>query len=293
MSLLAVATQLQAQTPASGLPAANGRLEAEFSDLTTIRELADGRVLLFDRREERLLVGEFATGSVYDVARRGQGPAEFDAVFALVPVAGDTTIAADMSRRWLILVGDSVVRKFLPQYPALGNASAPIGADAGGRVLVRAYGAATPDSMPVVLVDRGSGKAETIARIANEGKRRDGKTPGAGGSFQIRRVPLQTSESPLLFSDGWISVVRIDPYRVDWRAPDGRWTLGKPILPRSVRLTAAERAAYVTRKPGFRTATDWPSELPPFEAPVTWDHLRGICSFNGFQRWPNRAPGTT
>ena len=265
--LLTVATQVQGQRSSQALPAPNGRLNVEFSDLSAIRELADGRVVLFDRREERLVVGDFPSGSVYDVARKGQGPAEFESVFALVPLAGDSTIAADMTRRWLILVGDSVVRKMLPEHIALQNASAPIGADGNGRVLVRAYGAATRDSTPIVLVHRASGVAETIARYANEGKRGSTTTPGVGGSFQVRKVPLETAESPLLFSDGWVAVVRIDPYRVDWRAPNGRWTLGRPLPVRAVRITAAEKAAYLTRKPGFRSATDWPSEMPPFEAP--------------------------
>ena len=266
---LTVATRVQGQPSSQPLPAPNGRLNVEFSDLSAIRELADGRVVLFDRREERLVVGDFASGTVYDVARKGQGPAEFEFVFALVPLAGDSTIAADMTRRWLILVGDSVVRKMLPEHVALQNASAPIGADGNGRVLGRAYGAATRDSTPIVLVHRASGRAETIARYANEGRRGSTRTPGAGGSFQVRKVPLQTAESPLLFSDGWVAVVRIDPYRVDWRAPDGRWTLGRPLPVRAVRLTAAEKAAYLTRKPGFRSATDWPGEMPPFETPVT------------------------
>ena len=234
-----------------------------------MRELADGRVLLFDRREERLLVADFAAGSVRDVARRGQGPAEFEAVFALLPLAGDSTIAADVTRRWLILVGDSVTRKLLPDHAALQRASAPLGTDVYGHVLARAFGAATPDSTPIVLVHRASGNAVTIARLANEGRRGPGTTPGVGGSFQVRRIPLQTSESPLLFNDGWVAVVRIDPYRVDWRSPDGNWTSGRPLPMRAIRVTAAEKAAYIRRKPGFRNATDWPSDMPPFETPVT------------------------
>ena len=267
--VVTVAMELQAQNPTQALLAPNGRLNVEFSDLTALRELADGRVLLFDRREERLVVGDFPSGSAFDVARKGQGPAEFESVFALVALAGDSTIAADMTRRWLILIGDSVVRKMLPEHAALQNASAPLGADLNGRVLVRAYGAATRDSTPIVLVHRATGQAETIGRYANEGRRGSAQTPGAGGSFQVRKLPLQTGESALLFADGWVAVVRIDPYRVDWRSAEGNWTLGRPLPMRAIRTTAAEKAAYITRKPGFRNATDWPGEMPPFEAPVT------------------------
>ena len=275
LSLVAVATPLQAQTPPSSLPAANGRLEAEFSDLTTIRELSDGRVLLFDRREERLVVGDFASGSVRDVARKGQGPTEFEFVSALLPLAGDTTIATDMTRRWLFLVGDSVVRKVLLEHPVLQRTLAPLGADQNAHVLSRIFAGSLggpADSTLVALVHRVSGKVDTIARMAVEGRRGPVSTvttPGLGRGVSVRRVPLSVSETAWLFFDGWVAVVRLDPYRVDWRAPDGRWTLGRPLPFRSVRMTQAEKSAYIGRHPGLRNATDWPEELPPFENPVT------------------------
>jgi hypothetical protein len=270
---LALSAPLHAQTVQQSLPAPNGRLKVEFSDLTTIRELGDGRVLLFDRKEERLVVGEFVTGSVYDIARKGQGPAEFEFIATLLPLAGDTTIAADQTRRWLILVGDSVVRKVLPEHSALQRALQPLGADHGARILTqdfRGSWAAPAESTLAVLVHRVSGVADTIARMALEGRRgrvSTGSTPG-GRVISVRRIPLQAWETPLLFFDGWVAIARIEPYRVDWRAPDGRWTLGRPLPVRSIRITDAEKAAYIKRNSWSRNATDWPAELPPFENPV-------------------------
>ncbi|HZI27352.1 MAG TPA: hypothetical protein VFD64_04305 [Gemmatimonadaceae bacterium] len=262
---------VSAQSTRRSLPAPTGQLNVEFSDLTSVRELADGRVLLFDRKEERLVVADFTTGSVKDVARKGQGPTEFEFVAALLPLAGDTTIAADLTRRWLVLVGDSVVRKLLPEHPALQRiALAPLGADRV-HVLSRSFGERR-DSSGVVLVNRTSGDADTVARLANEGRRSPvlgtATIPGLGTSARFGNIPLRSSESPFLFPDGWIAIVRLDPYRVDWRAPDGRWTLGAPLPFRTGRMTAAEKAAYILRKPGFRNATDWPDELPPFEDPM-------------------------
>ncbi|HEX7121530.1 MAG TPA: hypothetical protein VF178_04100 [Gemmatimonadaceae bacterium] len=86
-----------AQKPVSvSLPPAIARLAAEFSDLTAIRELRDGRVLLFDRKETRFVVADLSSGRVRDVARTGQGPAEFQHISALVPLEGDSTLAADV-----------------------------------------------------------------------------------------------------------------------------------------------------------------------------------------------------
>lgn len=275
LSFLVLSARLHAQTVPQSLPAPNGRLNVEFSDLTTIRELADGRVLLFDRREERLVVGEFPSGSVYDVARKGQGPAEFEFIATLLPLAGDTTIAADQTRRWLILVGDSVVRKVLPEHAVLQRALQPLGADQNGRILSQVFRGSIggpAESTLAVLIHRVSGDADTIARMAVEGRRgpkSTGTTPGLGRGIRVGRIPLTASERPLLFFDGWVAVVRLDPYRIDWRAPNGRWTLGRPLPVRIIRLTDAEKAAYLKRHPALRNATDWPAELPPFETPVT------------------------
>lgn len=260
---------LAAQTPAQQLPTPNARLSAEFSDLTTIRELRDGRVLLFDRKEERLVVADFATGAVRDVARKGRGPAEFEFIATLLPLPADTTMAADLTRRWLVLVGDSVVRKFVPEYPALQAALAPLGAD-HAHVLSIPFGRS--DSASAVLIKRSNGNADTIARLALEARRGAMKavtTPGLGRGVGFGNVPMRRSETARLFADGWTAIVRVDPYRVDWRAPDGRWTLGRPIPVRAVKLTAAEKANYLTRRPGLRNAADWPDDVPPFEDPPT------------------------
>lgn len=265
-----VPCSLLAQQRTLSLPAPNARLSAEFSELSAMRELGDGRVLLVDRKELRFLVADFATGAVRDIARRGQGPTEFESVDRLMALEGDTTIAADMTRRWLILVGDSVVRKLLPEHPALQRLSlGPLGAD---RVHVLTMVFDRSDSLGVALIDRTTGKADTIARLApaaRRGRASAGKASGRSGVTQVRNVPMRAGESALLFSDGWTAVVRVDPYRVDWRAFEGRWTPGRPIQTRAVRLSAAEKAAYLRRKPGFRNATDWPDELPPFEDPST------------------------
>ncbi len=291
---LVLSTPLKAQIPRQSLSSPDARLSAEFSELIAIRELSDGRVLLYDRKEARLVVVDFGTGTMRDVARKGQGPAEFEYVAALLPLPSDTTIAADMDRRWLILKGDSVLRKLLPEHPALQRlALAPLGADRAF-VLSQSFDRRS-DSTGVVLVNRTSGATDTVAHLANDGRRGPvlGTTtvPGMGTAARIGRLPLRWGEWPRLFSDGWIAVVRVDPYRVDWRSPDGRWTLGKPLPFRAVRITAEEKAAYLTRHQAMRNATNWPDVLPPFEMPVTV-----LASPEGFlvvKRLPTLAePGT-
>jgi hypothetical protein len=82
-------------------------------------------------------------------------------------------------------------------------------------------------------------------------------------------------EMPVLANDGWLAVVRIDPYRVDWRSPTGTWALGAPVAVSPVVMNAVEKAAIMQRYPTGRGAADpdtyphWPVTLPPFTSNQT------------------------
>ncbi|HEY5544506.1 MAG TPA: hypothetical protein VIK50_00485 [Gemmatimonadaceae bacterium] len=272
---LLVATTLPPQQGTVSLPPASAGLSAEFSDLTAMRELGDGRVLLYDRKEVRLVVAEFGTGSLRDIGRTGQGPGEFQSIAALLPLGGDSTLAADFVRRWLILAGDSIVATLPSDTPAIGAVSLwPLGADRQGRVLSQGFrrGGGSIDSTYVLLVERATGLSDTIARLGGGVRRAPISSvndPGLGRGVRISRIPLNVREAPLLLPDGWTAVVRLAPYRVDWRSPDGRWTSGAPIPVRPIRMNESERKFYSDRNSWSRNATDWPELLPPFDTPTS------------------------
>jgi len=209
------------------------------------------------------------------IGRLGQGPGEFQSIASLLPLGGDSTLAADFARRWLILDSDRVVATLPPDTPAIRFVSLwPLGADRQGRVLSQGFrreGGRT-DSTYVLSIERATGRADTIARLRS-GVRRAPVTavtdPVLGRGVRIGRIPLDVREVPLLLVDGWTAVARVEPYRVDWRSPDGRWTLGAPIPVPSIRMNERERKAYSDRHPGFRNASDWPAVLPPFDSPTS------------------------
>jgi hypothetical protein len=69
----------------------------------------------------------------------------------------------------------------------------------------------------------------------------------------------------LLSLDGWVAVVRTDPYKVEWRSPDGRWRSG-PIIERSVIVDdriKAEVLAGRARSTG-PVRYRWPERMPSF-----------------------------
>lgn len=268
--LVLLTTALPAQQGVVRLPPANARPSTEFSDLTSIRELRDGRVLIFDSKENWLAVVNLTDGSIKQISRYGRGPGEFEGTLALFPLGGDSSLASDGLRRWLIIVGDSVVATLPPDNPAVQAVALwPLGADRRGHVLSRVFSRelSDSDSQPVILVDRVTGRKDTVARLSRDVRRMPVRVL-AGGEVRVSRIPLKVVDAPFLLPDGWIAVARVTPYRVDWRSPEGTWTIGAPIPTPSIRMSAREREAYIQRKPGLRNATDWPEMLPPFDTPT-------------------------
>ncbi|HET6680105.1 MAG TPA: hypothetical protein VFG84_02825, partial [Gemmatimonadaceae bacterium] len=83
----------------NALPQSTLRGETEladgFTEITHIRELSDGRVLVLDQRESRIALADFMAGTVVQVGRDGDGPGENRSPVLIVPLRGDTTLAWD------------------------------------------------------------------------------------------------------------------------------------------------------------------------------------------------------
>src|SRR5262245_40427303 len=88
------------------LPSAVASLAQEFTGVTSVRELSDGRLLMTDPRDKGLVVADFRAGTVNAIGRKGQGPGEYMSPGPLFALPNDSTLMSDAaSVRWLILVG--------------------------------------------------------------------------------------------------------------------------------------------------------------------------------------------
>lgn len=85
-----------------------------------------------------------------------------------------------------------------------------------------------------------------------------------------RTMGYAVREQACLALDGWTAVLRNGPYRVDWRSPDGHWTLGAPIPYQPIKVDAREKQVVIARRASGGTVqseesvTDWPATVPPF-----------------------------
>jgi hypothetical protein len=263
-----------AQPRSIALPAASAMHPEEFTSVTSIRELSDGRVIATDGREQRLLLLDFANGSASEIGRKGGGPLEYAVVSFVYALGGDSSIMADFqNQRWLLFAGDRPVATVSPTDAAVKSAPFGVfnGADAFGRVLARAQAerrdgtveTGREDSTTVLLIDRATARVDTVARTLNLPRTLMQQRNAAGvitRSSAMPRVLLGAEETAILLTDGTLVVARVDPFRVDWRSPDGRWTRGQPLAVPRIRVDARERAAYAARQQ--------PMNLPPgFQGP--------------------------
>jgi hypothetical protein len=286
--LVAFVLAAEAQQPRERpLPPATAVVDYGFSSIISIRELADRKLLISDLKEGALLVADFSSNSVTQVGRRGAGPNEYTAPAPLYPLQGDTTLMVNLlSRRALLLQGDRVVETVPSDSPIFRSAIEVAGADNTGRVLlVQLRGLEPPtsagvlmlgerDSTSLILVDRRSSRVDTIgrARIAERRFEFFESQFGGIGSRIFAPNPLAVKEPAALSADGWMAVVRRNPYRVDWRRPDGGTVKGQTLAYDRVRVDDAEKAfvmqAWAAERDGRRrdpnSVRDWPAYYPPY-----------------------------
>lgn len=281
---LALARTVGAQAQEFRLGLRTGQLTAEFNRVRGVRVLPDGRLLILDAGDNRLLVADFARNATAQVGREGQGPEEYRRLATMTPIGLDSTLIVDQGNgRWLVLAGDRIVQTLPPDYPATrATRGIVLTADRSGHLLVVGPPTIGPetqrlgkgDSAVATLAALGSGSIDTIATLRTAPlilwKDLDaaGKVTRAG----LIRPPWSVGEEPLLFPDGWLGVARLDPYRVDWRTPSGAWVRGGTLSPAEPRVDERERRAFVawvtnaTGKPATPPAPDtWPATIPPFQ----------------------------
>lgn len=271
------------------LGAATARLSEPFDILVSALELADGRVVIPEPRARGLVVADLAQQVVTPVGRKGRGPGEYEFPGGGLALGHDSTLVQDLFvRRWLVLHGARIVRTLPPDDPAIVRTQGVVhAADSLGHVLM----IGTPplegervvterDSSVAILVDRATGRPDTVARLRRRPLREWRETDATGkvvreGSASI--TSFTAEEVATLFGDGWLAVVRLDPFRVDWRRPDGTWIRGVALPIPVIRNDARERAARAHRNahaaagtrimpsPPIPRSTGSATTLPPFE----------------------------
>ena len=218
------------------------RPEAEFAEPFTqvsgIRELPGGRVLVSDIRDKIVQLVDLGTGAASAIGREGQGPEEYLLPSGLYPLPDGGALLQDFGNRRFLTIGpDGKIGKAVspPQPPAPTEGAARGGAffvgalidarAADGRGNLYFQGLALPggpggetgDSIPIMRWDRAR-SVDTVAWLpVTEAMRPQVARTGNAVSVRIGGNRAWSSQVQWgVAADGRIALVEPDPYRVTW-----------------------------------------------------------------------------
>lgn len=250
-------------------PLALSKPEVEYADpftqISGIRELKDGRLLVADARDKTLQLIDFKSGSATKVGREGQGPGEYSLPLRVVALPGDSAAVYDAgNQRYLTVHPDGKTGKDFRLEAATPPAGAggaggraggmmvmlspPRGTDAKGNIYyegpafsMSSEGMPTQaDTAPVIKFDRGARRADTVAfvRLAKN------NAQVSGGRGEVRMVigqanPLIPRDDWVVLPDGKVAVVRAADYHVDLYASRTSKVSGPPAAYDKIRVDDA------------------------------------------------------
>ncbi len=274
--LVAMAGSLAGQEiPTVTLKPPTASLREAFTRIRSVRELGDGRVLISDPSARRVVVADLDKNQVRNEVRRGTRPEEVPPGVSptISALQGDSTLLFDTVRRWLGIL-DGVRLVATPGSPFLGYSASMIPDRLGhtlleiGSIGLNLQPTRLPDTL-VVLVRVPLLAGRTVDSLTTLRMSRASKPSDPPGT---PLDPFRVSERATIAPDGWIAVVRVAPYRIDWWSPTNGWHMGNPIAVPAVPLVGAELAAKkeqpVIRDP--RWILEYPAEVPRFS---TWGRL--------------------
>ena len=268
-------------------------LAEPFTNVGSVRELSDGRVLVVDNGDRAVYAVNFKTGTSTQIGRPGSGPMEYRTPGLLLAVAGDTTLLTDAGNSRLLVIGPdaepvSVLTDAWPLPNGGRGTRQPRGIDAKGRGYFQSSPAfaappttggeiKSPDSLMLVRAARGSATEESLGYVHLAPRRIS--TTAKGGQLtgvEIRIPPFPAQDGWQAFADGAVAIARSPNFRVDWVLPDGRRVAGQPIAYTRVRVTERDKklpdagrrvergGAPGGAPPNKPPELDWPDFKPPF-----------------------------
>jgi hypothetical protein len=240
-----------------------------YTDVTEAAWLGNSRWAVVAPTDEAVSIVDFSTKRLTPL-----GPKEFRNPSNVFFVA-DTLYIGDWGLRRLTLWVAQGRRLRSIAASNLVRGTLPRARDNAGMFYLDQYprpgadGSGNRDSAAVVRVDPAFTKIDTIARLAPLDI---AEVVGEAGRRFERRVFSGMDRWGVL-GDGSLWVARVYDNRVDWRAPDGKWTRGQPLPDRVLEVTRYDRELFLRKFPPELRATaqelPFAALKPPFESALT------------------------
>jgi hypothetical protein len=223
-------------------------LAAPFSQIAGARELPDGRLILTDRLEDRVVVADLATGTLSAIGRAGAGPEEYRRPGRLVPINGDSILLADEGNERLLVLGPDlrIHRTFRLEVRGVATDLWPRGVDDRGRYYVQvprwaAQGgpyAGHGDSLPVLRAAASGVRPEIVTWVVALAD------PPGEVRHGLPYIPFSPQDGWTVNGAGEVIVVRAGDYHVERLGAAGAQR-GSPVAFVPLPVTAADKRAYM------------------------------------------------
>lgn len=241
-------TPAVATAQVSKLTQPDATLSEPFSFVRGVRELSNGRLIVADWIENRVVIADLAANTVRRLMREGPGPQEVRLPSGLVRLGGDTTLLYDdgNNRSHVLAPDGHSVRVILADIPGRGGIR---GVDATGAFL---YGipswsegpkALPDDSVRVVRWDlREQGDPKVVAIVQGTRYRKD-RSPAL--QPRLPMVGFASQDSWVVAPNGSLVIVRATPYHVEVRAPGRAPVIGPSYATTTRAVTVDDKKRFI------------------------------------------------
>jgi hypothetical protein len=264
LALVAVQAAPATEPPPTRATALPLTQSAPVAYVTAAAELPHGRLVVSDHRTPAVVVLDPATGRVTPLGSIGAGPGQYVQPGGLYPAADGSIRLLDRAQARVLVITSA--GEFGEPYSieVKGVRTSSSGdrdvqhLDARGFAYFsdrfgQFLGGGGPQStMPLVRFEPVAQAKEVVVELGlPETKRLD----HGNGMVTSRGVYGSPADGWGVAPDGRVAVVRGQPYRVDWIAPDGRVTRGPDVPHTPLPMTEADRQAYLARAAGGPSAS--------------------------------------
>lgn len=224
----------------------------DFSVVSTVRELPDGRVLVADPLGQVVVSLDMDTGAADTIGRVGEGPAEYRQPDAVWPLPGDRTLLVDLGNGRLTVLSPELefgdTRPYAVADAAAGTMSIaiPQGVDGAGRLYFRGmpgFGEMT-DSAKIVRMDAETDHMLTVGMFKQPDVTREESGGATNQNVRVTPIPLSPADAWGVAEDGRVVVARAGDYHVDWIGANGSITSGPPVPYAPVRIGQGEKEEW-------------------------------------------------
>ncbi|MEO7239679.1 MAG: hypothetical protein ABIZ96_13795 [Gemmatimonadales bacterium] len=270
-ALLLGCQESRSAAPVVELPASGDTVTTRDSDVTGAAWLDGNRWAILAAPNETAGIVDFSHRTIRPL---GRGRSDLSNPTTLF-VSQDTLYVGDWgNRRTTVWTGGGKLVRSFPTSDAVRGAL-PRGRDTRGNFyldqapLAGPDGSGNRDSGAVLLLDPRLTKADTIAKLApldiaevvgDAGRRFERRVFGGVDRWGV--VP-----------GGSVWVARVYDNRVNWRAPNGKWTRGQALPDRVLEVTRYDRELFLQKFPpelrGTAQQLPFAPIKPPFEAALT------------------------